>query len=127
MEVFLGQHFSGSYPPEAAIWCNTNNAMIVKDGDGYTITAVPEPEAPTMEELFASLRAERERRIAATDYLLLPDYPLKDGDRALVTAYRQSLRDLPAEDGAPWDGGGEGTPWPERPALGAWAGAAPCA
>ena len=29
--------------------------------------------------------------------------------------YRQKLRDLPKEDGAPWDGGGEETPWPINP------------
>lgn len=43
-EFSIGQHFSGIYPPEAALWCNANNAMIIKDGEGYTITEVSEPE-----------------------------------------------------------------------------------
>ena len=62
------------------------------------------------------LRTERDRRIAATDYLIMPDYPLPEDSRAAVQAYRQALRDLPAQDGAPWDGG-EGTPWPAMPAV----------
>ena len=66
---------------------------------------------------FERLRAERDRRIAATDYLLMPDYPLAENSRAAVQSYRQALRDLPTQEGAPWDGGGEATPWPAMPAV----------
>lgn len=62
------------------------------------------------------LRAERDARLAATDYLIMPDYPLEDAARAAITAYRQGLRDLPQQDGAPWDGGEAQTPWPALPA-----------
>ena len=55
---------------------------------------------------------ERDNRLGATDYLLMPDYPITAEKRAQVEAYRQALRDLPAQEGAPWDGGGELTPWP---------------
>ena len=78
------------------------------------MTTRPEKPAPTEAELFQLLRTERDRRLAATDYLLMPDYPLSDDQRAVVQAYRQALRDLPAQPGAPWDGGGEATPWPEQ-------------
>lgn len=61
---------------------------------------------------FARLREERDSRIAATDYLLTSDYPLTEDQRAAVSAYRTALRDLPAQEGAPWDGGDEETPWP---------------
>ena len=61
---------------------------------------------------FERLRAERDRRLTETDYLLMPDYPLSGDSRAAVQAYRQALRDLPAQEGAPWDGGEEKTPWP---------------
>ena len=67
------------------------------------------------ESRFERLRAERDRRLTATDYLLMQDYPLSDNQRAVVQSYRQSLRDLPAKSGAPWDAGGEATPWPELP------------
>ena len=83
------------------------------DGGLYYKSAVP--SAPSA-VVFASLRAERDRRIAATDFLLMQDYPLPADQRAVVQAYRQALRDLPAQSGAPWDGGGEATPWPELPA-----------
>lgn len=77
----------------------------------------PVPVPPTEAELFQQLRSERDRRLAATDYLLMADYPLSEGQRAVVQAYRQALRDLPAQSGAPWDGGGEATPWPEIPSV----------
>ena len=64
---------------------------------------------------FERLRAERDRRIAATDFMIMADYPIPADQRTAVQAYRQSLRDLPAQEGAPWDGGGEKTPWPEAP------------
>ena len=69
------------------------------------------------EARFERLRAERDRRIAATDYLIMPDYPLAEDSRAAVRAYRQALRDLPTKEGAPWDGGGDATPWPAMPAV----------
>ena len=72
----------------------------------------PEKPAPTVTDLFTSLRAERDRRIAATDYLVMPDYPLTEEAKATVSTYRQALRDLPQQAGAPWDGGGDLTPWP---------------
>ena len=64
---------------------------------------------------FERLRSERDQRLAATDYLLMPDYPLSDDQRTILQVYRQALRDLPSQEGAPWDGGGEETPWPEIP------------
>lgn len=98
------------------------------DGDDYTspprymdslgplpdgaVTERPEKPASTVTELFTSLRAERDRRIAATDYLVMPDYPLTEEAKATVSTYRQALRDLPQQAGAPWDGGGDLTPWP---------------
>lgn len=64
---------------------------------------------------FERLRSERDQRLAATDYLLMPDYPLSDDQRTILQVYRQALRDLPSQEGAPWDGGAEDTPWPEIP------------
>lgn len=66
---------------------------------------------------FERLRAERDRRLTATDYLLMPDYPLSDDQRTILQVYRQALRDLPAQEGAPWDGGGDETPWPAAPKV----------
>ncbi|MBD5416695.1 MAG: hypothetical protein HDR50_03315 [Desulfovibrio sp.] len=76
--------------------------------------ADPDTEA----ERFALLRGARDAKLATTDYLVAPDYPLTDEQRVAVIGYRQALRDLPAQAGAPWDGGGELTPWPAQPACG---------
>ena len=50
-EYYIGQIFEGIYPPEAAVWCNANNAYIDVIGDHrYEIKAVPPAPAPTKEE-----------------------------------------------------------------------------
>ena len=69
----------------------------------------------TEREAFSSLRASRDARLAATDKYMLPDYPITADALSLVKAYRTVLRDLPDQPGAPWDGGGIETPWPELP------------
>lgn len=56
------------------------------------------------------LRIERDERLAASDYFMLPDYPASEEDRAAVAAYRQALRDLTAQEGFP-----HGVEWPEKP------------
>lgn len=63
----------------------------------------------------ASLRTARDMRLDATDKYLLADCPITAKKLAAVKAYRQALRDLPEQPGAPWDGGGELTPWPIKP------------
>ena len=63
----------------------------------------------------STLRTARDARLTATDKYMLPDYPISADNMAAVKAYRQALRDLPAQPGAPWDGGGTETPWPELP------------
>ena len=110
-EFFIGLVFDGDYSPEAAAWCNARgDCYIDVNADGkYEILAIP---AATTEELMGRLRNERNKRLAATDYLVLPDYPMSDA--SAIRTYRQALRDLPAQVGAPWDGGGENTPWPMR-------------
>lgn len=118
MEFHIGQVFQGVYPPEAADWCNsTQRAYIVErdavDGERqFEIVAVPEP---TTEELAARVRAERDRRITATDYLVMPDYPLDTDKLEEIKAYRQALRDLPQQPGFPWGGPDDpACPWPEK-------------
>ena len=88
--------------------------------DGWSDT----PPPPTTEELFARLRDQRYTRINSVlwmrerhaDELELGTEPTLTPEQytALLT-YIQALRDIPAQPGAPWDGGGELTPWPELP------------
>ena len=90
--------------------------------DGWSDT----PPPPTTGELFSRLRSGRDGRISAvlwmrerhSDELELGKEPTLTPEQctALLT-YIQALRDLPAQPGAPWDGGGDLTPWPELPSV----------
>jgi len=105
------------YSPKgnAEIWTQKPDGYLTPE-EWAAAHPAPVPVPPTEAELFQRIRAERDLHLASTDYLLMPDYPLSDDQRDVVQAYRQALRDLPAQSGAPWDGGGEATPWPELPA-----------
>ena len=84
------------------------------------------PPPLTTEELFDHLRGQRGARISAV--LWLRERHLDEQTLSLPTtltgtqytallAYLQALRDLPAQPGAPFDGGGELTPWPHMPEV----------
>lgn len=81
------------------------------DGKLYKEDEAPvKPQSEVEAEAYAALRAERDKRLAETDYLIMPDYPIAKADLKAVKAYRQALRDLPAQEGAPWVDGD--IPWP---------------
>src|SRR5690606_11013376 len=62
-------------------------------------------------QAWAARRAERNRRLAETDWLMLPDAPVpRDTTREQGAAYRQALRDVPQQPGAPWN-----VTWPTPP------------
>ena len=58
MNYKIGQTFKGTYPPEAAVWCNANNAHIEKQDGQYIIVANPPIPEPTLAERVAKLEAE---------------------------------------------------------------------
>lgn len=60
--------------------------------------------------LAASARQKRDRLIAATDYLVTPDYPIESDRLAKVKIYRQALRDIPEQAGFP-----RTITWPDKP------------
>jgi hypothetical protein len=79
-------------------------------------------EKGAADRAWANIRAERNRRIAATDYYALSDVTMSDG----MTAHRKALRDLPANTSDPvafqtqWNehrAGKDGAsdPWPTKP------------
>lgn len=115
MTYKIGQIFEGEYTPEAAVWCNDCGDRYIKEIEPQNgvrrFQIVPVPE-PTDDEIASQVRTERDIKIAATDYLAMPDYPLSDGERVQVFAYRQALRDVPAQDGFPRE-----VVWPEVPSV----------
>jgi biopolymer transport protein ExbD len=80
----IGQIFTDTYPPEAALWCNSNNAYITElDPVGgvrrFQIVTVPEP---TPEELAAQAlaQAKAERAEAVSKITVEVDGMVFDGD-----------------------------------------------
>ena len=71
--------------------------------------AVVAPPGPSTEELMFNLRSQRDRLLAKTDYLGLSDL---GGFSAEMTAYRQALRDLPANTTDPAN-----PVWPTKPEV----------
>lgn len=51
MEFYIGRIFDKPAPPEAAAWCNKNNAHIEKINGVRTIVENPPPPEPTPEEI----------------------------------------------------------------------------
>ena len=96
------------------------NTTVNADG---SITFTP-PTPPSSEELFTSLRSERDMLIStvlwmrerhADELELGKETTLTPEQYTALLTYIQTLRDLPVQPGAPWDGGGELTPWPIKP------------
>lgn len=101
----IGQIFENTYGPEVAQWCNDNNAYIdeIEPQNGvrrFQIVAVPEP---TDDELASQVRTDRDRRIAETDWYMMPDYPADPDTLEVVKNYRKALRDITLQSGFPID------------------------
>ena len=108
LEFYIGQKFYAPYPPEAAVWCNANNVMIVEkheeqeteegtvDVKYYEICAVPEPSA---EEIKQQQIAELKAQLDDTDWKIVKcsEYQLVGQelpyDIAALHVQRQTLRD----------------------------------
>ena len=70
--------------------------------------------APTMpqEEIEKQVRAERNRRLAETDWYMMPDYPADPETLEVVKNYRKALRDITLQSGFPRD-----VEWPVVPKV----------
>ncbi|RWR08533.1 tail fiber assembly protein [Paenirhodobacter populi] len=67
-------------------------------------------DAGATASVWSALRAERDRRLDASDKYTAPDYPQTDEQRIARLAYRQDLRDLPENTVDPCN-----PDWPELP------------
>lgn len=79
----------------------------------WSVEMIPEKtEAEKREEAEKSVRAKRDSLISETDYLLASDYPISAEDLEAVKVYRQALRDVPQQEGFPFD-----VVWPDLPVI----------
>jgi hypothetical protein len=79
----------------------------------WSVEKIPEktPEEK-LAEAEEQVRSKRDSLIADTDYLLCADYPISAEDLEAVKAYRQALRDVPQQEGFPFE-----VVWPELPTI----------
>lgn len=77
---------------------------IVRTAGGKLCFAEDVVKSDLEKEYASQIRAERNKRLSETDYLMLDDSPLLPSDRESIKAYRQALRDFPSQSGFPWEG-----------------------
>ena len=91
-------------------WVHTSADSPDNVSDKFGSIAIYLTDAEYDTVLAASARQKRDRLIAATDYLVTPDYPIESDRLAKVKIYRQALRDIPEQAGFP-----RTITWPEKP------------
>lgn len=79
--------------------------------DGRYFVAGHAPMMP-QEEVVTKVRAERDRRLAETDWYMMPDYPADPETLEVVKNYRKALRDITLQSGFPRD-----VEWPVMPKV----------
>jgi hypothetical protein len=82
------------------------------DPDGVVHTAAEQYEQYCFgkdAEQGKSVRDDRNKRLADCDWTQLPDAPV---DRTIWAAYREELRNVPQQEGFPWN-----VIWPEQPGF----------
>lgn len=110
MVFYINQLFEGEYPPEAAVWCNTRGDCSIQQVDGkYQIVENPPVSIGVLAE---NVRSERDRRLAETDWYMMPDYPADPETLEVVKSYRKALRDITLQSGFPRD-----VEWPVMPKV----------
>lgn len=71
---------------------------------------LPPPQEYLDEEKINKVRNSRNLELAASDWTQLPDATISSDQKILWAAYRQSLRDIPQQNGFPWN-----VVWPTKP------------
>jgi hypothetical protein len=78
-----------------AEWAISDGEVTWYEGDPYTEDELAQAisDAPARMSM-KSLRAERDMKLAETDWTQVPDSPLDDATKALWATHRQALRDI---------------------------------
>ena len=95
---------------DKAAWASPLTVKVSDDGKRIESFTPPDDIDPTFDELAERARNKRDALISETDYLLMPDYPIDPESLEAVKAYRQALRDVPAQEGFP-----SSIVWPDLP------------
>lgn len=109
MKFELDKYYEGAYPSEAVTWADANGAHVELIGSGYILKKNHEL---TIDELASQVRTERDRKIAETDWYMMPDYPADPETLEVVKNYRKALRDITLQSGFPRD-----VEWPVMPKV----------
>lgn len=96
MDFYIGQVFEGTYPPEAAMWCNQQGDCYIEEIDAldgkrrFQIRAIPEP---TPEEIEAQelAKAKSERAEAVSKIIVEVDGMKFDGDETAQTRMGRTI------------------------------------
>lgn len=72
MDYHIGQVFTDTYPPEAAVWCSKNSAYIEGLENGYEIKAIP---TPILDEIKDAKLAEINGKYNVATSALVSTYP----------------------------------------------------
>ena len=86
----IEQTFKGTYPPEAAVWCNANNAHIEVFDGVYTIVENAPALEPTTEEKVRALENETGLNRAVRELVLTEN----SGASEYVKAKANKIEDL---------------------------------
>lgn len=106
-----GEDYAEKVAPFAALW-EAEKARLEAEAEAAEAARLAEYTSEAARA--ARIREERDRRLALTDYLVAVDYPISSEKLELVKTYRQSLRDIPQQEGFPWSGeiDDPAIPWP---------------
>jgi hypothetical protein len=114
LEVFGMQRVFFSTPPAVSSEQVLEEQTPVFDTDAQRWSQVWSVRDMTEEEIAArnaaqeaSVRSERNDKLAECDWTQLPDAPV---DQAAWATYRQALRDVTVQEGFPWN-----VIWPQEP------------
>lgn len=79
---------------DRVLWADKNGATVEDLGNGkFKLVEITQP---SIDDLKAAKRAERDAILASTDKYMLPDYPITDEDHERYKQYRKYLRDISA-------------------------------
>jgi hypothetical protein len=81
--------------------------VIIDVSTNQTTTVVSADDSAITETAAAAVRERRNELLIASDWTQVPDVPV---DKVAWAAYRQALRDIPAQPGFPLN-----VSWPEQP------------